>query len=65
MQINDKQMSKDEMYEFRQSMGLTQQKLAHLLGYSHRSIIAHFESGNKTINPRVAMLCHLLKEKQK
>ena len=37
-------------------MGLSQHKLALLLGYEDRSTISNFESGRREINPRIEKL---------
>ena len=56
-------MKPEQMVRLRSNIGITQHKLAMMLGYKSRSMICQFETGAKKISPRVALLCRHIKEK--
>ena len=49
--------------EMRMKLGLSQQKMAELLGYNTRSMICRLESGSRDITPRMTLTMNLLMEK--
>ena len=61
--INVFDMKPEQMIKLRNSIGVTQHKLAMMLGYKSRSMICQFETGAKKITPRVALLCQHIEEK--
>ena len=56
-------MQPEQMIKLRKDIGITQHKLAMMLGYKSRSMICQFETGAKKISPRVALLCRHIEEK--
>ena len=53
-------------HDFREmlmKLGLSQQKMAELLGYNTRSMICRLESGSRDITPRMTLTMNLLMEK--
>jgi len=61
--MQTKEMSPKRFREIRASMGLSQQKMATLLGYENRASVCLFENGNRPITPRIALLMELLADK--
>lgn len=49
-------MTPEQFRNIRVDMGLSQHKLALLLGYEDRSTISNFESGRRMITPRLEKL---------
>lgn len=49
-------MTPEQFRNIRADMGLSQQKLALLLGYEDRSTISNFENGRRMITPRLEKL---------
>jgi len=58
-----KQITPHDFRAMRMKLGLSQQKMAELLGYNTRSMICHLESGNRYITPRMTITMNLLMEK--
>jgi DNA-binding XRE family transcriptional regulator len=56
------EMSPKQFLTWRNSMGLSQNGAAELLGFKHRSSICHIEKGKKAITPQIAMLCRMFQE---
>lgn len=42
--------------KFRNDIGVSQQKMAEILGYKDKSIICKYETGERNINPRLERL---------
>ena len=58
-----KEMTPERFREIRSIMGLSQHKMANLLGYENRASVCLFENGNRPITPRIALLMELLADK--
>ena len=59
-------MNKIDGSEFkmmRQRLGLSQNDMAKLLGYTTRSMICRIETGSRLVTPRMALTMKLLMEK--
>jgi predicted transcriptional regulator len=52
-----------EFRAMRNKLGVSQHKMAEILGYNTRSMICHLESGNRQITPRLTLTMNLLMEK--
>ena len=66
MKVNDTMMQTLTPHEFRamrMKLGVSQHKMAEILGYNTRSMICHLESGNRQITPRLTLTMNLLMEK--
>ena len=62
-ELDTMSMTPEQLKEMRTKMGLSQHRLAEMLGYSDRSRISQFETGLTRIPPRVAMLIKMIGEK--
>lgn len=49
-------MDKEMFKKFRNDIGVSQQKMAEILGYKDKSIICKYETGERNINPRLERL---------
>ena len=58
-----KQMSPERFRQVRQMLGLSQDKMAKLIGYENRASVSLFESGHRPITPRISLLVELLADK--
>lgn len=58
-----KQMSPERFRQVRQMLGLSQDKMAKLIGYENRASVSLFESGQRPITPRISLLVELLADK--
>ncbi len=56
-------MDGNEFRSMRNRMGLSQNDMAKLLGYTSRSMICRIETGSRTVTPRMALTMKLLMEK--
>ena len=66
MKVSDTMKQTLTPHDFRAmriKLGLSQQKMAEMLGYTTRSMICHLESGNRDITPRMTITMNLLMEK--
>tara|TARA_Y100000114_G_C11701446_1_gene298649 strand:- start:56 stop:244 length:189 start_codon:yes stop_codon:yes gene_type:complete len=49
-------VDKEVFKKFRNDIGVSQQQMAEILGYKDKSIICKYETGERTINPRLEKL---------
>ena len=56
-------LTRHEFRAMRLKLGVSQHKMADMLGYTTRSMICHLESGNRKITPRLTLTMNLLMEK--
>lgn len=61
--MQTKEMSPQRFKQVRQMLGLSQHKMAQLIGYENRASVCLFESGQRTITPRISLLVELLADK--
>lgn len=60
-----KQMSAEEFKQIRTELGLSQHRMANLIGYENRASVCLFESGQRPISPQLTLLVEMLAEKKR
>jgi len=54
----------EEFRKYRLSLGVSQQKMAEMLGYKDKSIVCKYETGERIINLRLEKLIQSMMEKK-
>ena len=57
-------MKAEEFRKYRLSLGVSQQKMAEMLGYKDKSIVCKYETGERIINLRLEKLIQSMMEKK-
>ena len=57
-------MEAEEFRKYRLSLGVSQQKMAEMLGYKDKSIVCKYETGERIINLRLEKLIQSMMEKK-
>lgn len=57
-------MEAEEFRNYRVSLGVSQQKMAEMLGYKDKSIVCKYETGERIINLRLEKLIKSMMEKK-
>ena len=58
--MTTKKMTADRFRQVREDLGLSQHKMALMLGYENRASVSLFESGKREISPRLSLLMEML-----
>jgi len=58
-----KKMTAEQFKQIRTELGLSQHRMANLIGYENRASVSLFESGQRPISPQVTLLVEMLAEK--
>lgn len=57
-------MKAEEFRKYRLSLGVSQQKMAEMLGYKDKSIVCKYETGERIINLRLEKLIKSMMERK-
>ena len=57
-------MEAEEFRKYRLSLGVSQQKMAEMLGYKDKSIVCKYETGERIINLRLEKLIKSMMERK-